>query len=30
MEKNYKKLCNNLVKNKFIFKRPTFIRIEKV
>jgi len=30
IEKNYKKLFNKLIKNKFIIKRPTFIRIEKV
>ena len=30
LEKNYKNLFTNLVKNKFIYKKPTFIRIEKV
>ena len=30
LEKNYKKLLLNLVKNKFVLKKPTFIRIEKV
>jgi homoserine dehydrogenase len=29
-EKNYNNLFNNLSKNKFILKKPTFIRIEKV
>jgi len=29
IEKNYKSLLNNLVKNKFVIKKPTFIRIEK-
>jgi len=30
IEKNYKKLFTKLIKNKFIIKKPTFIRIEKV
>jgi homoserine dehydrogenase len=30
LEENYKKLFLNLVKNKFVLKKPTFIRIEKV
>ena len=30
LEKNYKNLILNLTKNKFILKKPTFIRIEKV
>ena len=30
IEKNYKNLLLNLIKNKFVLKRPTFIRIEKV
>ena len=29
-EKNFKSLINNLTKNKFVIKKPTFIRIEKV
>ena len=29
-EKNYKKLIFNLTKNKFVLKKPTYIRIEKV
>ena len=29
-EKNYKTLLANLLKNKFVLKKPTFIRIEKV
>ena len=29
-EKNFKNLLSNLIKNKFILKKPTFIRIEKV
>ena len=29
-EKNYKKLIFNLTRNKFVLKRPTYIRIEKV
>ncbi len=30
IEKNYKALLSNLFKNKFVLKKPTFIRIEKV
>ena len=30
LEKNYKNLFLNLIKNKFVLKKPTFIRIEKV
>ena len=30
LEKNYKNLLSNLIKNKFVLKKPTFIRIEKV
>ena len=30
IEKNYKNLLLNLIKNKFVLKKPTFIRIEKV
>ena len=30
IEKNYKTLLLNLIKNKFVLKKPTFIRIEKV
>ena len=30
LEKNYQSLLSNLVQNKFILKRPTFIRIEKI
>lgn len=30
LEKNYQNLINNLLKNKFVLKKPTFIRIEKV
>jgi len=30
LEKNYKNLFANLTKNKFVLKKPTFIRIEKV
>ena len=30
MEKNYNNLLFNLTRNKFVFKKPTFIRIEKV
>ena len=30
LEKNYKNLISNLSKNKFLIKKPTFIRIEKV
>ena len=30
LEKNYKNLFFNLIKNKFVLKKPTFIRIEKV
>ncbi len=30
LEKNYRNLFNSLNKNKFVIKRPTFIRIEKV
>ena len=29
-EKNYNNLLLNLTRNKFVFKKPTFIRIEKV
>jgi homoserine dehydrogenase len=29
-EKNFKNLIKNLTKNKFVIKKPTFIRIEKV
>ena len=29
-EKNYRALLSNLIKNKFVLKKPTFIRIEKV
>ena len=29
-EKNYNNLFSNLTKNKFVLKKPTFIRIEKV
>ena len=29
-EKNYKNLISNLIKNQFVIKKPTFIRIEKV
>ena len=29
-EKNYNNLLSNLNKNKFVLKKPTFIRIEKV
>ena len=30
LEKNYNNLFSNLTKNKFVLKKPTFIRIEKV
>jgi len=30
LEENYKKLVSNLFKNKFVLKKPTFIRIEEV
>ena len=30
LEKNYKNLFSNLIKNKFVLKKPTFIRLEKV
>ena len=30
LEKNYKKLVSNLFKNKYVLKKPTFIRIEEV
>ena len=30
VEKNYNLLLSNLIKNKFVLKKPTFIRIEKV
>ena len=30
IEKNYKNLLFNLIKNKFVLKKPTFIRIEKI
>ena len=30
LEKNYTNLFSNLIKNKFVLKKPTFIRIEKV
>ena len=30
LEKNYKNLLTNLIKNKFVLKKPTFIRIEKI
>lgn len=30
MEKNFNKLLSNLHKNKFVIKKPTFIRIEKI
>ena len=30
LEKNYKNLFTNLINNKFVIKKPTFIRIEKV
>ena len=30
LEKNYRNLLKNLVKNKFVIKKPTFIRIEKI
>ena len=30
IEKNYRNLLNNLNKNKFVLKNPTFIRVEKV
>ena len=30
LEKNYKNLLLNLIKNKFVLKKPTFIRIEKI
>ena len=30
LEKNYKNLLLKLIKNKFVLKKPTFIRIEKV
>ena len=30
LEKNYRNLLLNLNKNKFVLKKPTFIRIEKV
>ena len=30
LEKNYNNLFSNLIKNKFVLKKPTFIRIEKV
>ena len=30
LEKNYKNLFSNLLKNKFLTKKPTFIRIEKI
>ena len=29
-EKNFKRLLNDLVKNKFVLKKPTFIRIENI
>ena len=30
LEKNYNNLFSNLTKNKFVLRKPTFIRIEKV
>ena len=30
IEKNFKSLLSSLIKNKFVLKKPTFIRIEKV
>ena len=30
LEKNYKNLLTSLNKNKFVLKKPTFIRIEKI
>ena len=30
LEKNYRNLLKNLIKNKFVIKKPTFIRIEKI
>tara|TARA_Y100000590_G_scaffold33314_1_gene36497 strand:- start:2263 stop:3558 length:1296 start_codon:yes stop_codon:yes gene_type:complete len=30
LEKNYRNLIANLIKNKFVLKKPTFIRIEKI
>ena len=30
IEKNYNNLLLNLTRNKFVFEKPTFIRIEKV
>ena len=30
LEKNYRNLLRNLIKNKFVLKKPTFIRIEKI
>ena len=30
LEKNYKNLFYNLIKNKFLIKKPTFIRLEKL
>ena len=30
LEKNFQSLLSNLIKNKFVLKKPTFIRIEKV
>ena len=30
LEKNYNNLLLNLIKNKFVIKKPTFIRIEKI
>ncbi len=30
LEKNYQNLLKNLIKNKFVIKKPTFIRIEKI
>ena len=30
LEKNYNKLLSNLIRNKFVLKKPTFIRIEQI
>ena len=30
LEKNYNNLLLNLIRNKFVIKKPTFIRIEKI
>ena len=30
LEKNFKNLISSLIKNKFVLKKPTFIRIENV